>query len=217
MVPLGMIAAEPLTINAMETGVLTTIELLAGDTVTVGVVFEGRPPLPLLPLPPLLPGEDDDPQPIAAEPTASTSVQTDKILRHFRWSPGTKKINKARSTDPPATLNHFESLKRARRRPPEVTAVVLIDTVVVPVVTVELSETAELAAEHVGRLVAPTGEEVSAQVKVTVPVYPLLPLTVTVDVAGAPAAVAAGLVADSVKVGGTTAITTIVVVPVAGA
>ena len=84
-------------------------------------------------------------------------------------------------------------------------------------VTVELSETAELAAEHVGRLVAPTGEEVSAQVKLTIPVYPLLPLTVTVDVAGVPAAVAAGLVADSVKVGGTTGVTTTVVVPVAGA
>jgi hypothetical protein len=199
----------------METGVLTMIEPLAGDTVTVGVVFEGTPPLPLLPLPPLLRGEDDDPQPIDTKPTANSSMQADNIFRHFRWSPGTKKISKARSTDPPAALNHFESL--TRRRPPEVTAVVLIDTVAVPVVTVELSETAELAAEQVGRLVAPVGEEVSAQLSVTVPVYPLLPLTVTVDVAGVPAAVGAGLVADSVKVGGVTAVTTTVVVPVADA
>jgi hypothetical protein len=39
----------------------------------------------------------------------------------------------------------------------------------VPVVTVELRETAEPAAEQVGSAVAPAGEEVSKQLSVTVP------------------------------------------------
>jgi hypothetical protein len=213
MVPLGTVVPEALTAIATETGALAAIELLAGDTVTVGVVFEGAPPLPLL-LPLLL--WEDDPQPIAAKPMANTSMQAASISRHFRLSTGTKNINRARSTDPPAALNHFESPKWACRMAPEEAAVVLTETVAVPVVTVELRETAE-PAEHVGRLVAPAGEEVKAQVNVTVPVYPLLPLTVTVDVAGAPAAIAGELVADSVKVGGLTAVTTTVVLPVAEA
>jgi hypothetical protein len=213
MVPLGTGVPEPLTASATETGVLAAIELLAGDTVTVGVVFAGAPPLPLL-LPLLL--CEDEPQPMDAKPMANTSMQAPNISRHFRLSPGTKNIKRARSTDPPAALNQFESPSWARRTAPEVAAVVLTETVAVPVVTVELRETAE-PAEHVGRLVAPAGEEVRAQVNVTAPVYPLLPFTVTVDVAGAPAAIGAGLVADSVNEGGLTAVTTTVAVPVAEA
>jgi hypothetical protein len=88
---------------------------------------------------------------------------------------------------------------------------------VVPVVTVELRETAEPATEQVGSAVAPAGEEVSTQLSVTAPVYSPLPATVTVDVPAAPGAIAAGLVADSVKAGGVIAVTTTVAAPVADA
>jgi hypothetical protein len=42
-------------------------------------------------------------------------------------------------------------------------------TVAVPLVVVPLRVTVELPAEQVGRSVAPLGEEVSAQARVTVP------------------------------------------------
>jgi hypothetical protein len=41
------------------------------------------------------------------------------------------------------------------------------------------------------------GEEVSAQASVTVPVYPLLAVTVTVELVAVPAETAAGVVADN--------------------
>jgi hypothetical protein len=86
-----------------------------------------------------------------------------------------------------------------------------------PVVTVELRETAEPATEQVGSAVAPVGEEASTQLSVTVPVYPPLPATVTMDVAVAPGVIADGLAADSVKAGGVTEVTATVAVPVADA
>lgn len=214
MVPLGIMVPEPLTVNATATGVLTTIELLAGDTVTVGVAFAGAPPFPVEPVLPLVPDEDD-PQPTAVKPMAITSMEADSMFLHFCLSNGTKKISKATTMDPPAALNHFESPKDSGRRLPDVGAVVLTETLAVPVVTVELRETEEPAAEQVGKLVAPAGEDVSVQLSVTAPVYPLLPLTVTTDVADAPCAIAGGLVADNVKVGGATAATRTLVVPVA--
>jgi hypothetical protein len=216
MVPLGTSVPEPPTINATDTGVLTKIELLAGATVTVGVVLAGAPPFPLEPVLPLLPDEDE-PQPIAMKAMAIANMEAESISFHFRVQPGTKKIRSARTADPPAALNHFESPKDLGCRLPDIAAVVLTETLPVPVVTVELRKTEEPAAEQVGRLVAPAGEEVSTQLSVMAPVYPLLPLTVTTDVADAPGAIAGGLIADSVKVGGTTAVTTTLVVPVADA
>jgi hypothetical protein len=84
-------------------------------------------------------------------------------------------------------------------------------------VTVELNETPEPATEQVGSAVAPAGEEASTQLSVTAPVYPPLPVTVTMVVADAPGAIADGLVADSVKAGGVTGVTATVAVPVADA
>jgi hypothetical protein len=196
-VPLGVTVPEPATVTATETGVLSAIELLAGDTVTVGVALEGVPPPPLLPVLPLVVG-DDEPQPTAAKPMATASMQVASMCFHLRVQPGIKKITSASSALPPAVLNHFDPPKGADWSSPEVGAIVFTETLAVPVVTVELSETAEPATEQVGSAVAPAGEEASTQLRVTAPVYPPLPVTVTMDVADAPGAIADGLVADSV-------------------
>ena len=101
---------------------------------------------------------------------------------------------------PPAVLNHLNRQRRRRlktlRRQERWW---LQRQLAVPVVTVGVRETAEPATEQVGKSVAPAGEEFSAQLSVTVPVYPPLPATVTMDVADAPGAIADGFVADSVK------------------
>jgi hypothetical protein len=80
-----------------------------------------------------------------------------------------------------------------------VAAVVAILTVPVAL-AVELRVTVEPveAAVHVGNLVAPEGDVVSAQVRVTAPRYAVVVLTVMVDVAEPPAVTAAGGVAASV-------------------
>jgi hypothetical protein len=111
-VPLGVTVPEPATVTPTETGVLSAIELLAGDIVTVGVVLEGVPPPPLLPVLPLLLG-DDEPQPMAAKPMAAASMQPPTICLHFRVEPGIKKITRASSAVPLAVLNHFEPPKGA--------------------------------------------------------------------------------------------------------
>jgi hypothetical protein len=169
MVPLGAIVPEPVTVNATEAGVLSTMEVLDGDTVTVGVAFPAAPPPPPLPVLPLLPDEEE-PQPIAANPTAATRTQAASILLHFRVYPGIKKITMARIAVPPAVLNHLDLPKGAGWRPPVEGAVVLTDTLAVPVVVVEPRETEEPAVEQVGRFVAPAGEDVSVQLSVTLPV-----------------------------------------------
>jgi hypothetical protein len=104
--------SAPVTVTATETGVLSAIELLAGDTVTVGVPLGEFPPLPLLPVLPLLLG-DDEPQPTAARPMAVISMQAASICFHLRVQPGIKKIKSASSALPPAVLNHFERPKGA--------------------------------------------------------------------------------------------------------
>lgn len=71
---------------------------------------------------------------------------------------------------------------------------------------------------HVGRLIAPAGDDVRAQVKVMVPAYPPVPDTVSVEDALAPAAMLAGFVVVIVNAGGITMpVTVIVAVPVAEA
>jgi hypothetical protein len=214
-VPLGIAVPEPVTVTATETGVLSAIEFLPGDTVTIGVALGELPPFPL-PVLPLLLG-DDEPQPIAARPIVVISIQAVSMCFHLRVRPGMKKTIRASTAVPPAVLNHFEPPKGAVWSSPEVGAVVFTETLAVPVVTVELSETAEPATEQVGSAVAPAGEEASTQLSVTAPVYPPLPVTVTVDVPAVPGAIADGLVADSVKAGGVTAVTVTVAVPVADA
>jgi hypothetical protein len=83
------------------------MELMAGDIVTVGVVLEGVPPPPPVPVFPLLLA-DDEPQPIAAKPMAAASMQAATICLRFRVEPGIKKITSASTAVPPAVLNHFE-------------------------------------------------------------------------------------------------------------
>jgi hypothetical protein len=170
MLPVGAVVAAPVTVNVTETGVLSTIELLAGETLTVGVVLVTVPP-PLPPFPPLLPlllGEDE-PQPTAAKPMLATSMHTPSMFLHFGMETGTMNIRRANTTEPPAALNHLE-LSGVGRRFPVIAAVVITVTLAVADVTVELREIEEPVAEQVGRLVAPAGAEVSAQLKVTAPV-----------------------------------------------
>jgi hypothetical protein len=94
-----------------------------------------------------------------------------------------------------------------------VAEVVLTVMVVVPVVVLALRVT-EPVLVQVGRFVAPVGDEVSAQARLIVPAYAFVVVTDTVEVADAPGATAAGLVADNVK---TDVVTVIEVVPVAEA
>jgi hypothetical protein len=77
----------------------------------------------------------------------------------------------------------------------------LVETVMVavPVGVDALNVTVELLAAQVGKVVAPVGDVVSEQASVTVPAYPPLPVTVTVEVAGDPEVTAAGVDAESVN------------------
>jgi len=105
-----VVLAEPVTVNVTETGVLITIEPLAGETLTVGVVLVTVPPPPAPPFPPLLPlllGEDE-PQPTAAKPMPAASTHRLSIFLHFGVQPGTKKTRRANTAEPAAALNHRE-------------------------------------------------------------------------------------------------------------
>jgi hypothetical protein len=110
IVPVGVVVAEPVTVNVTETEVLIMIEPLAGETLTAGVVLVTAPPPPAPPFPPLLPlllGEDE-PQPTAAKPMLAASTHRPSIFLHFGVQPGTKKIRRANTTEPSAALNHLE-------------------------------------------------------------------------------------------------------------
>ena len=76
-------------------------------------------------------------------------------------------------------------------------------TVVVPVVVPALSETVVAPPEHVGGYCAPAGDEVNAHVIVTVPTYPVVVATVTVELADSPGEDTDAAVAVTVKVPGT--------------
>lgn len=66
-------------------------------------------------------------------------------------------------------------------------AVVVMATEVVSVGALAPRVTGE-PAEQPGKLVAPEGLDVTAQVSVTIPAYPLAPVTVTLEVPDAPRA-----------------------------
>lgn len=68
----------------------------------------------------------------------------------------------------------------------------LTETVAVPEVVDELSGTAAPVTEHVGISVAPAGDDVTAHDTVTVPAYPFVAVTVTVELADAPGLMDAG-------------------------
>jgi hypothetical protein len=107
MVPVGVVVPEPVTVKATETGVLSTIEVLVGETLTVGVVLAVVPP-PLPELPPLVPvlAGEDEPQPIRAKPMLAANIHAPRTCFHFRVRPGTKKISRASTPEPPAPRNH---------------------------------------------------------------------------------------------------------------
>src|ERR1700748_3594351 len=102
MVPVGVVVPEPVTVKATETAVLSTIEVLAGETFTVGVVLAVVSPHP--PPPPVLPvlAGEDEPQPIRTEPMLAASIHAARMSLHFRVRPGAKKIRRARTPAPSA-------------------------------------------------------------------------------------------------------------------
>ena len=116
MVPLGVAVAEPVTVTATETGVLSTIELLAGDTLTWALSWResssSAPPLP--PLLPLLLG-DDEPQPTAAKPMAGHQhASSQHMLSTSRVRARDKEDQERQHCEPPpAVLNHFDLSKGA--------------------------------------------------------------------------------------------------------
>jgi hypothetical protein len=211
MVPAGVLFPVPFTVRATKSGMFTAIDLLAGETVRTGFVLAGLPP-PVVFI-------ETELQPIAENAIAAVRKETLNLYLRFLLLKGTKKITKPSRTDPPAASNHLESIDGGSRRLPAAAAIVFTDAVADAVDTAELKDTEAGVSEQVGTSVAPLGEEVSAQLKLIVPVKPLLPVTDTEEDADAPGAIVNALVADRVKVGVAveTAVTVMGAVPVAGA
>jgi hypothetical protein len=146
---------DPETATVTEREALAAIELLAGVTVTVGVVVVG----PVLPLRP-------PPHPIAAKLTAATNKIAPSMLLHRRDRPGMKKSRNAARTDPPVAANHPD---RAGMRLPLVAAVVFTVAIDVPLVVLALRTTALPPVQVGGSVGSVTEDEVGAQVNVMVP------------------------------------------------
>jgi hypothetical protein len=206
--PLGVDVPEPATLIVTATVSVSLIVALAGVTVTVGVVFVvPPPPPPLLPPPP--------PHPTVKKLAARTTSIVQKMFRFRFDQPGRKKSTSDANATPPAALNQpvrFDASLTA----PVGAAVVLTVTCPEALVVTPVSVTADWPAvgAHAGASTAPEGEDVSAHVSVTVPVYPFVLATVIFDVALPPAVIAAGADADKVKL---TSVTVTDVVPVLAA
>jgi len=117
----------------------------------------------LLPPPPL------PPQP-AMVPRTTISTNIPSIDRQLRRRAGIpKNSNSASTAPPPAPIQPLPGPSFGRTSSLLLAAVVSTVTVAVPVVVVELSVTVWLPFVQLGRSVAPDGDEVSAQVSVTLP------------------------------------------------
>lgn len=171
------------------------------------------PPPPLLPPPPPPPKAD-------RLPRAASRASAPSIARQLRRRAGIpRSTNSANAATPRLARVIPFRRKSGRTKLPLVAAVVVTGTVTVPIVKVELSvSVTELpeAAAQVGRSEAPVGDVVNAHVSVTVPAYPLLAVTVTVELAELPGLTAVG--ADALKAyvagaGGAAAVTVTVAVP----
>lgn len=136
-------------------------------------------------------------------PSATTATRTTNIDRQLRRRVGIpRKTRKARNR-PPLTPGQPRPFPRTGAGCiAAVAAVVFTVMVAVPLVGPALKVTVELPSEQLGRLAAFVGEDVSLQVSVITPAYPVVEVTVIVEVAEPPAAVmAAGVVAARVKSG----------------
>jgi len=131
------------------------MDVLAGVTLTVGVAFV------VLELPP-------PPQPTAAKLTATASNRALSICLQRRDGRGRKKNSRAAIVVPPAAVNHTERLGRLAFATEVEAAVVATVTVPVALAVPELMVT--VLPVKVGVLTAPEGDEVTAAVRVTVPV-----------------------------------------------
>ena len=153
----------PDTLTATDNASAEEMAFLAGETVTLGVVFWVPPPPP--------------PQPANVKPAATITSSTLSILRLRRDPSGTNRSSSPAMAVPPAAVNQF---------PPRWSAAftrlaTVVETVTVPVCAVALV-IATLLPVSVGALTAPAGDDVTAAVSVTVPVYPPAGVTVTVEV-----------------------------------
>jgi len=125
----------PATVIATTRLSVCLIEVLAGVTVTVGVVFVVPPPPPPLPPPP--------PHPTAKKLAARTTSIVQKRLRDRFDQPGTKNsINEANAA-PPAALNHPVRFAEASFTALAGAAVELTVTCPVPLVVLALSVTVD--------------------------------------------------------------------------
>jgi hypothetical protein len=157
---------------------------------------------------PLLP---DEPHPASPDATtnAMATIRDACHLRRLFGSP--RNTSNANTAPPPPNL---QGLPPMSATPDALLAEVELTVIVaVPVVVVELRLTEPLLV-HVGTAVAPLGDEVSAQARLTDPLYAFDVDTVTVEVATVPGATAAGFVADKVNTEVAT-VTEVVPVPVA--
>jgi hypothetical protein len=115
------------------------------------------------------------------------------MTRHTRRRAGIpKKTSSATIAVPPVLA---QPLTCGLANEAEVAAVVLTVAVAVPLLADVVRVTGEPVIVQLGAFVAPAGELVSAQLNVTEPLYPLVPVTVIVEVAELPFAMAAGFVA----------------------
>src|ERR1700679_3493743 len=132
-------------------------------------------------------------------PATAANTSTPSSVFNLRRRMGIPKKNSDARTTPPPTLKV--------RRSGSCTAA--LDMAVVPMVSVAVTGVVrEIAAgavtEQVGTSAAPTGIPVTAQVRATVPVKPLLGVIVTVEVPLAPGAAMVIAVLLSAKLGTTT-------------
>ena len=128
-------------------------------------------------------------------PSTTISVRTPNIDSHLRRRAGIPKKNRMAITAPLPSHPRPKPLFSGRAM-----ALLVVEetvTVAVPLVVPPPRVIVELPPEQVGRWVAPAGDVVSAQVRVTVPEYAVSVDTVTVEVAGDPDATAAGVDAAS--------------------
>ena len=110
--------------------------------------------------------------PQALKPVSTTiSARIPNIDSHLRRRAGIPgKATNARKAPPPAPAQPLPLPPILGQINSLLVVVELTVTVAVPVIVPLSRVTVELPAEQVGRLVAPVGDEVRAQVRVTVPV-----------------------------------------------
>ena len=158
---------------------------------------------------------------LVSPPSAAIIAKMPSIVRQLRRREGTPRKRTNASSAPPLAPIHPRRLPCGRGRTNWLVVAAVVASVIVAVVlvVVEVNVTVVFEREQLGGFFAfEELEEVREQASVTVPAYPSVELTVSVEEADVPAETEAGVVADSENVEEeAAAVTVTVAVPVAEA